>query len=486
MDQVIIYNKSCEERLQEYMNIFSYGNVLPSWKIKNIWSSYLELSVDPQGWQAIWNIPRVTCEELEVEYPTVVLVHVEQVDFVNHLGFIRIVAVQDDIDVPERHSVPLIQLWPTKQDKAVNLESTANSLDALRFFYNHLYMPWDDEQDETIDWVEHHLETRLCLYYDSINGAIPRVTTERYKALISDAKQLYLRKSRLEMEIGEMPHTDDDKIHSRRAQFIVEIEIQLKQIENEIKLLENPLTRSVLIKRHLNELPYISEDPMKHWIVLGQKSCDEHLNFLKQIETDYPNTIFRNATSFETILNSMNGNNMVILSPETHHIKQVVTLDDGCVIKGLHDTLISTSSNDIMFDFCGNVTLENITLDAEFAQRGLIVRKGKTTMKNCKIIGAKSAVYHQGFFVMPHTSLELIGCSVTGFTTAIVASSRAEITMKSCTIKDVSFGLKIQDNCAVNIEDTLFQNCEEYGVSIETQKVCGEGEQIGNFALLKM
>lgn len=472
MDQVILYNKSFDQRAIEYKDIFAYDDVLPARKIRNLWASYLELSVKPTGWQAVWNIPRLTCEELEISFPTAVLVHVQDVNYLRQEAFIKIIAVQDDIDVPEIHRVPLVQLWPMKQQNEADAESIANSLDALRFFYNHLWMPWDEEEETKtpIDFID-HLEYRLQLYYEMAKGEVPRTIGVQWKTLIAEARYLHKIK----------PETADSK-------KVLEAKARIKQIANEVILMENPFTRDVLIKRQKQQTPYTEKKDGKHWIVLGKNNCDEHLNFMKQVHLAFPNALFRNAASLDDILSCISGNDTIVLAQGMHKIKQASSLLDGCVLKAFdNDTNVSALTKDIMLEFGGNVTIENLTLDLRYAQRGLIVRKGKTIVRNCKIVGGKLGLQDQGFFVMPRSSLELINCSVNGFTNAIVVHAKGEITMKNCTVSDADIGLKIQDDCAVRIENTTFQNCEEYGISIETRKVDGNGkDRTGNFALLQM
>lgn len=79
-----------------------------------------------------------------------------------------------------------------QQDDSVvlNLTSTAEALDMLRFFYNHLLMPWDYDEDDGDDWSSKHMESRLHFFYDMKNGLIPKSMTEHVRGLMSEARQL--------------------------------------------------------------------------------------------------------------------------------------------------------------------------------------------------------------------------------------------------------------------------------------------------------
>lgn len=156
MDEIILFDKSLQQRFVEYDEIFSRNEPLTLSQIKKEWSNYLEFSIDPMGWQAVWKIPRFTCEDLNISFPTLVIVCVDEVKTEHHSAIIKILAVQDDISLPEFHEVPLMELYPTmEQDKsiALDIQTTANSIDMLRFFYMHIFLPWDYEEEESIDWI---------------------------------------------------------------------------------------------------------------------------------------------------------------------------------------------------------------------------------------------------------------------------------------------------------------------------------------------
>lgn len=212
------FDKSLQQRLQEFRDVLSGYDVLPVNLIKKEWTFYLELTLDPSGWQAAWKIPRLMCEVLNIPFPSVALVLVLNVEYRDLSALVRVLAVQDDISIPEKHSVPLSQLWPTKeQDKSValNMQSTANALDMLRFFYTHVYMPWDNEDDDSVDWKSKHLESRLRLYYDMKNGIIPRATAEFIHSLLTEARRLNNKREHIESQIS-----DDDDIDYGTCKYI--------------------------------------------------------------------------------------------------------------------------------------------------------------------------------------------------------------------------------------------------------------------------
>lgn len=161
---VYTFDKSVQQRLTDYTDIlYNDKKVTPASRIRTEWATHLNLVIEPVGWQALWKLPRLTCQDLEVHYPTIVFVEVELIDYDDLSALVRIVAVQDDIHLPEKHDVPLKELYPTKSQhyNSLDVEGTAACIDQLRFFYNYLWMPWDNDDDDTKDWVTCHLESRI-------------------------------------------------------------------------------------------------------------------------------------------------------------------------------------------------------------------------------------------------------------------------------------------------------------------------------------
>jgi hypothetical protein len=78
----------------------------------------------------------VICEELGVEYPTVVYGIVDEVLHGDDLkALFTVLAVHDDgVKLPKRNHVYIEELWPTKtqENSALDIERTADCVDKLR------------------------------------------------------------------------------------------------------------------------------------------------------------------------------------------------------------------------------------------------------------------------------------------------------------------------------------------------------------------
>lgn len=301
MDQVITFDKTFQERLKEYLDVLSNYDVLPVSQIQKVWSYYLELTLDPSGWQAVWKIPRLKCESLKIPFPTIVLVYVENIDPQTLSAFVKILAVQDDISLPEKHSVPLIQLWPTKEQDptiALNLQMTANVIDILRFFYQNIFMPWDMEDDDTSDWLSKHLECRLRLYYDIKNGVIPRNTADHLKALISEAKRLQAQKEQIENDLGnedvDLDNMDCSRmVENEKLKGLMKLHVRILQISAEVKLLENPLIRNVILGQQKEFMPAKQSEYPEIWLIIRMGRVDDYLEVLNSVKESYPKDVVK-------------------------------------------------------------------------------------------------------------------------------------------------------------------------------------------------
>lgn len=486
MDQIVLCDKSFQERFQEYVDILTGYEIqqLSLSHLKKIWSVHLEQSVDPMGWQAIWKIPRITCERLEISFPTLVLVYVKHVEYTQHTAIVKVWSSNADIDLSQEYHVSLVELFATKeQDKTLmlDLHLTASTVDALRFFYNHLYMPWENEKTDTATWVHEVLKERLLLYYNMKNGLVSPAVAERLQYLYTEAKRLEVKIENLYEKFGgSAEHLD---IHSTEAEVISEVQVCLQEIRNEVELLEDSKSREFVIK----ERKCARNNP-HYWIVTNKTTSTECIDLIERIKSYYPGIVCRFVLPFSTIFHVIQENDAVILGKGMHSVFQSEVLDVDLTFKALYEkfeTVIKTQADNVMLNINSDVTFENLTIHAASAQCGILVSSGKLKLINCNIIGdGIASSTHQGFIVLPNSFLELINCTVTGFATAIVMNSNSTLVLESSEISDVNLGIKMYGNSSVHFEKVLFEDCRDYGISLETDIEDGE-DHCGNFEILK-
>ncbi|CAH1981167.1 unnamed protein product [Acanthoscelides obtectus] len=372
MDDIITFNKSLQQRYQEYREVFG-GLPVPYRKLNKCWTFYLQFTVDVIGWQAVWKIPRLTCESLCITFPSFVLVLVLEIDFENLEALVRVLAVRDDIVIPDIHRVQLIQLWVTKdQDKsiALNLESTANSIDMLRFFYLYLVRPWDE--DEESDWVSSHLESRLRLYYDLKSGSIPRACAEHIHSLLTQARSLANKRDFLRKKI-----TRDCLEEDLYMDTFTKIYCELLELQPHIDMAEDPLLRDFLVKKLTNMSSGDQRSEEETWIIYDQGTANDYMNFLEKVKEVYPTETFRITDSLAAKLVNCNSKKArFILSESKHHINTTGILEEGGELRGIglrENIQLLSDRDDIMLDFSiGHTVIENVTINCGEAQCGIL------------------------------------------------------------------------------------------------------------------
>lgn len=255
--EIYTFNKSIQERLVELTEILSSrGEVVPASQIQAEWSYHIELVIEPVGWQALWKVPRLVCEDFQIHYPTIVVVEVEHVDFSELSALVKITAVQDEIHLPEKYDVPLIELYPThrQENTALDMIGTASCIDQLRFFYNYLWMPWDTDDDDNADWVSVHLEIRIRLFFDMKRGVVGKETSDVIRGLIREGREIQQKILRLEDTISEEEESHADIVDGGTACQLMKLHFRLQQIKREIEVLENPSMREILVKNRTSTL----------------------------------------------------------------------------------------------------------------------------------------------------------------------------------------------------------------------------------------
>ena len=77
-----------------------------------------------------------------------------------------VIKLTDDEEETESSSINLSLLFPVSlsEDK-VNYKKSSEALDHFRFFLNNLWFPWDDNDDDESDslnhWLQEHLKNRV-------------------------------------------------------------------------------------------------------------------------------------------------------------------------------------------------------------------------------------------------------------------------------------------------------------------------------------
>ncbi|XP_057329723.1 protein nessun dorma [Microplitis mediator] len=498
--EVYTFDKSLQERTVEFTEILSSREtIVPASRIKSEWSYHVELVIEPVGWQALWKIPRLTCQDFQIHYPTVVVVLAEQVNYSELTVLIKIIAVQDEIHLPEKYEVPLIELYPTKNqdNNALDVVGTAHCIDQLRFFYNYLWMPWDFDDDDNVDWVTLHLETRLRLFFDIKRNNVNKETADIIRTLIKEAKDIFDKISRLEADISDEDEDDEEKedtkclVDEGKTCQLMKLHFRMQQIKAEMEVLENPAMRAVLQRNPDTNISNIQikrrksrDKKLEAFVVWQGGSLEDTITCLKKIENFLSKDTFIKITGYmQEALDASETNDKIFIGEGEHFIAGAGGLENGGSIKGIgnyENTIICAKENSCsssLLDFSGEeVLLDNVTVDLGELQVGILVRKGLVKLTGCKIFASNQSVMKLGIVVLPNSKLIVENTVFVNLGTAVVVHAAGDITLKECKFEKCMEGIQLQDEARVRLTDCYLSGFIEYGIRLETQKYLTSAE----------
>lgn len=505
---VYSFEKSFLERLKEAEAVLSWdGASMPASQVRSEWKSYIELQIEPTGWQAMWKIPRVICEDLKLRYPTIVFGYVDQVIFDELKAVFVVTAVQDqDVHLPESNEVSLIELWPTLQQEnpALNVDTTAECIDRLRFFYSHVWMPWDKDFDDDRDWVQMHLQARIQLACDLSKNRLPRPLALHMRSLLMEARYIQQRLEYLELDLSDAEAESDDeavelndnasdpprklsktggspKTNNLNKSLLpvtdlMCLHLRLAIIRSEFEILENPEMRrayselqSNVMKRHLlqrtpgvvGQLTEHVERPEMCHLVTVPTELQTQINLLTMAKPHVkPHKQVQLGNTLQDVLNISQANDDILLSPGQHTIKFLEHLNDNGSIKGLVGAAAIIASNQEMsmlpvicssdedstlMVIDGDYTLSNLVLDCRHVRRGILLRDGTLSLRNCRMLGDGNSSTQEGIVCMPQAKLELENCVLENFAVGISLRPETSAELSRVTIKKCNTGLELLD-----------------------------------------
>ncbi|XP_011200342.2 protein nessun dorma [Bactrocera dorsalis] len=499
--EVYEFDKCLLDRLEESMGVLSWKDeVIPASQVRSEWSYYIELQIEPAGWQALWKIPRVICEELCIRYPTVVFGYVEQVIFKDLKAIFIIQAVQDeDIHLPEKHEVFLEDLWPTKEQEnsELNIERTADCVDRLRFFYTHVWMPWDNDNDDDLNWVEKHLESRIRFCYDLRKRTMKKTLAAHVRKLLTESKYLQQRREYLELGLTDEDEGDlEETMGKTEVTDLMRLHLRLAMIRNEIELLENPEMRRIFQEIKFPEEKYFNENEQNDissekklgriYFVMAPCTLDQQIYLLQIAKKRIPkDALVQNVPTLQEILNSCNNYDCIYLSPGHHTVKFLENMADGGRLCGLTTDKekftnssdyftkenVSISSSDeesVLFVFERSFTIENIVLDCRNVQTGILVKSGTLCLRNCILIGDGKTSTQQGIICHKGTSVILEKCIVERFATGVTVMNESLLQLKHTNVLNCKIGIDLSVHSKCHFDNSKITNSLNNAVHVST------------------
>lgn len=288
-------------------------------------------------------------------------------------------------------------------------------------------MPWDNDTDDDQDWADKHLETRIRFSYDLKRKSMKRSMAAHIRSLLMEAKYIQQRREHLERNI----ETDEEDLNETPNKPIIKdlmkLHLRLATIRNEIELLENPQMRKIYeemkYSRKLNNADKnwkrcadnIKSDckPIRTYIVSLPGSLNNQLKYLDMVKAMIPvDKSVQIVSSLQEALDICNACDEIFLPQGIHNIKFLEYLNEKGTIRGVtyegnkenmnqmnSATLLSCDDDSILLVFDGDFVLENLLIDCRNVRRGMLMRKGNITLRNCTLLGDPTSTTRQGIVV---------------------------------------------------------------------------------------
>ncbi|CAL8352216.1 unnamed protein product [Merluccius merluccius] len=441
------------ERFKAYQD-YMLGDCKTS-EVRAFISDYLEKAVEPCDWQALWStdvfdilveVHAVNYKELKACVHLVLPIQCETrgCDLNEESARVLLEATQN--------KVPLQELQLVFEDSG-DLDQTALAIEHLRFFYQHIWRIWDDEdEDDDFDYFVRCVEPRLRLYYDVLEDRVPAGLVAEYRSLLVRCSQLFHEFSSLRDHLNCDSDSELDNVTMVEG---VRLYDQLETLKRKLCIIENPLLRYVLGYKG-NALQHCvqakgsrpSGGRVIH-VVTASTSANQlqsllndkllHLCSAEDTEIQF------HSDPVSAVDACFNGDAVLVL-PGHYSVTSSMLLCDSITIEGfgLPDEVVIEKNNkgDTFVETTGDaIKISNVKFIQHDAIEGILcVRQGKLEMENC-----------------------VLQCETTG----VIVRTSAHLTMNMCDLYgSKGAGIEIYPGSVCSLTGNGIHHCKE-GVLIK-------------------
>ncbi|XP_053696106.1 protein nessun dorma-like [Sabethes cyaneus] len=499
MSEVHLFEKSLLTRMEETAEILSpCKKPVSASRVKNAWSNYTETVVASGEWQAVWRIPREFCEKLSIPYPTVVKGTVETVYVDELTAKYYVDKVQDEnVRLDGEQTPSLMDLWPLKcqqNEDVIDPDAirTADCLDKMRFFYQHLWMPWD-RNDNCKDWAAMHLKSRIKFYHDLRTKTMSKRLSSYILALLNEAKYLQSKRDLLEQEAKRQAEIQELENYPTlpllsTTRDLMEIHLRLCSIKTDIDVLENLSMRPVFEKhrfpKEINGFAGKIKAERNVLVVSHIGTLQEQIEYLEKVNQLANQMPVQMYDSLETAVKRCKPLDQIYLPHGQHLIAALEYFKKGSItglslgrfldkdlkqLSGLTKeiTVVSPRDNDSIFlTIDGDYCFENILFDCSRVEVGIMVKQGSVRFKNCCLIGDNKSDRNRGIVIFGNCNVRFKHCIIKDFAAGIYAGPQCIINLFNSVVFNCHDGIDAWESCRINFQQSEVSNCLDYGVKM--------------------
>ncbi|XP_053710024.1 SHC SH2 domain-binding protein 1 isoform X1 [Synchiropus splendidus] len=466
------------ERFKAYQD-YMLGDCKPS-EIKPFIADYLRNVVEPRDWQALW------CTDVFD-----VLLEVTDVDFSDLKASVSLVLPLQcetrgcELDEESmkslleatRHRVSLLELQVVFEESGT-FDMTALAVEHLRFFYKHIWRPWDEEdEDDDFDYFVRCVEPRLRLYYDILEDRVPAGLVSEYQLLLSDCTRCFQQFSVLRSGLSSDSESELDNVSMVEG---LELFNQHETLKRKLYIIENPLLRYVLAyKGNSPSLCVQSRGKRESGVRMVHVVCDSCNP--QQLQSLLNDRLLPDCSADDTeiqfhrdpvsAVDSCHEGDMVLVLPGVYRVTSSMFLPDSITVEGfgLPDDVVieKKSKGDSFVESTGaDVRLSNIKFIQHDAIEGILnVRQGALSLENCVLQCNTTGVVLRSSAHLSMHMCDLYGSKGAGV--EIYPGSRCKLVGNG--IHHCKDGILIKDFAkdvmpSIIMENNVIHNNEGYGV----------------------
>jgi len=445
--------------------------------VRDAWSNYCKFVMEPAGWRAILIPSEDTAELLQAEAGRRGAVLVEVTDIVCDNLEAEVELLHEDME-NKIVSVPLDELFPVKEQEyeGLNMNSTIVALDLLRFFYKHIWMPWDEDSD-CPDWPAQHLDNRLHLHFSLVTGTGDQATAIRLDHLMARAEQN--RTALMELEdiasLAEESHVDNEvEVSYQMLGKMYELHQDQENIRREADMLEDPTLRMAVINKTASARHEKRKDKTSGILLVWSGGPVSSMSkILTKLENEFGEQA--NIVIYPDLQHAVDcsvpGDTVIISSPGEHQLRGLAGLADGGKImtRGCGASCVTLCPGDTTAAFLslesGNLEIADLNIDCKNVNIGLMIAGGELIMKNVTVLGGSTAV-----LVGNRGKLTTSKCKFQGSGICVEVTAGGSSSLESTSIVMSRIGVSVADGGKMTIRNSKIAKNTEYGLVIHCCK----------------
>ncbi|XP_062247380.1 SHC SH2 domain-binding protein 1 isoform X1 [Platichthys flesus] len=470
------------ERFKAYQD-YMLGDCKPS-EVKVFTADYLEKVVEPCDWLALWStdvfdvlleVHDVVLKDLKA---CVKLVLPMQCDT---RGCELSEEAMNSLLEATQHKIPLQELHVVYEESG-DFDQTALAMEHLRFFYNHIWRQWDEEdEDDDFDYFVRCVEPRLRLYYDILEDRVPAGLVAEYQSLLEKCSQCFQQFSVLRSVLSPDSDSELDSVSMVEGLKLYD---ELEKFKRKLHIIENPLLRYVLgykgnPRQHCVQSrgPRASGVKVIHVVTASCSSVQLQSLLTARLLPlcSCGDTEIQFHREPGSALDSCHQGDVVIVLPGIYYVNKSMFIPDSITVEGFgfpDDVVIEKKNKgDSFVETSGaDVRLSNIKFIQHDAIEGILcVRQGSLNMENCVLQCETTGVTVRTSAHLNMNMCDLYGSKGAGVeiypgSVCNLISNGIHHCKDGILIKDFADELDVMPT--ITMENNVIHNNEGYGVIV--------------------